>query len=54
MIQQSRINPKFSAYNQVWGNFNFNKTPLAPPGKVTYSTQKAKLKNIKSKIDDYV
>jgi hypothetical protein len=32
MCRQSRINPKLSAYQQVWGNFDFNKTPLAPPG----------------------
>jgi hypothetical protein len=28
----SRINPKQSAYSQVFGNFNYNKTPMAPPG----------------------
>jgi hypothetical protein len=32
MCRASRINPKLSAYQQVWGNFDFNKTPLAPPG----------------------
>jgi hypothetical protein len=32
MRRPSRINPKLSAYQQVWGNFDFNKTPLAPPG----------------------
>ena len=32
MLRPSRINPKISAYNQVWGNFDFSKTPLAPPG----------------------
>jgi hypothetical protein len=32
MCQPSRINPKLSAYQQEWGNFDFNKTPLAPPG----------------------
>ena len=31
-LQLSRINPKLSAYNQVWGTFDFNKTSLAPPG----------------------
>ena len=31
MLRPSRINPKLSAYNQVWGNFDYNKTPLAPP-----------------------
>jgi len=32
MCRPSRINPKLSAYQQVWGNFDFNKTPLAPSG----------------------
>jgi hypothetical protein len=32
MCRPSCINPKLSAYQQVWGNFDFNKTPLAPPG----------------------
>lgn len=32
MLQPSQINSKLSAYNQVWGNFDYNKTPLAPPG----------------------
>lgn len=32
VLRPSRINPKTSAYNQIWGNFDFSKTPLAPPG----------------------
>ena len=32
MMRPSRINPKKSAYNEIWGNFDFNKTPLTPPG----------------------
>jgi hypothetical protein len=32
MCRRSRINPKLSAYQQIWGNFDFNKTPMAPPG----------------------
>jgi hypothetical protein len=32
MVQPSRINPKLSAYNQLWGIFNFKKTSMAPPG----------------------
>jgi len=28
----SRINPKLSAYAQVYGHFDFNRTPIAPPG----------------------
>ena len=30
--QQSKIQPKLSAYTLIHGNFNFDKTPLAPPG----------------------
>jgi hypothetical protein len=32
MCRVSQINPKLSAYQQLWGNFDFNKTPMAPPG----------------------
>ena len=32
MLRRSRINPKLSAYNQIFGNFDFNATPLAPCG----------------------
>jgi hypothetical protein len=32
MCRPSRINPQLFAYQQVWGNFDFNKTPFAPPG----------------------
>ena len=32
MVRPSQINPAKSAYNQLWGNFDFNKTPLAPLG----------------------
>mmetsp|Transcript_20180 Transcript_20180/g.41904 ORF Transcript_20180/g.41904 Transcript_20180/m.41904 type:complete len:183 (-) Transcript_20180:163-711(-) len=32
MLRPSRLNPKLSTYNQFFGNFDFNKTPLAPLG----------------------
>jgi hypothetical protein len=32
LLRASRINPKLSAYAQIHGNFDFNRTPLAPPG----------------------
>lgn len=32
LLRGSRINPKLSAYAQIKGPFDFNKTPLAPPG----------------------
>lgn len=32
LLRPSRINPKLSAYAQLHGAFDFNKTPLAPPG----------------------
>ena len=32
LLRQSRINPKLSAYTQLHGPFDFNRTPLAPPG----------------------
>jgi len=30
--QGSRINPKLSAWAHVYGHYNFNQTPIAPPG----------------------
>ena len=32
LLRSSRINPKLSAYAQLHGQFDFNATPLAPPG----------------------
>ena len=32
MLRGSRINPKLSAYQQIWGDVDYNQTPLAPPG----------------------
>ena len=31
-MRNSRVNPNLSAYCHVWGNFDFNKTPMAPLG----------------------
>ena len=30
MLRASRIHPSLSAYNELYGAFDFNKTPLAP------------------------
>ena len=32
LLRPSRINPKLSAYELLHGTFDYNKTPLAPPG----------------------
>ena len=32
MLRASRANPKLSAYSYIFGEFDFNATPLAPPG----------------------
>ena len=32
LLHPSRINPKLSAYELIHGTFDYNKTPLAPPG----------------------
>jgi hypothetical protein len=31
LLRKSRINPRMSAYAQLNGHFDFNRTPLAPP-----------------------
>lgn len=32
LLQPSQQNPKISAYQMLEGNFDFNCTPIAPPG----------------------
>ena len=32
LLRGSRMNPKLSAYAQIEGEFDYNRTPLAPPG----------------------
>jgi hypothetical protein len=32
LLRASRLNPRLSANEQLNGTFDFNKTPLAPPG----------------------
>ena len=32
LLRNSRCNPKLSAWSYLFGNSNYNKTPLAPPG----------------------
>ena len=32
LLRTARVNPKLSAYAYLFGEFDFNKTPLAPPG----------------------
>ena len=32
LLRISGINPQLSAFSQIWGNFNFNSTPLVPAG----------------------
>jgi hypothetical protein len=32
LMHPSKINPQLSAYHQGFGAFNYNRTPLAPPG----------------------
>ncbi|MCK7513581.1 MAG: hypothetical protein MZV70_62540 [Desulfobacterales bacterium] len=32
LLRGSRINPKLSAYAQLHGSYDFNRTPIAPPG----------------------
>eukprot|EP00957_Ditylum_brightwellii_P185545 14126349-Ditylum_brightwellii.AAC.2 len=32
LLQTSCVNPQLSAYTYIYGNYDFNKCPLAPPG----------------------
>jgi hypothetical protein len=40
MLRQSRINPKVSAYAQLYGHYDFNQAPMAPPGTRVISHEK--------------
>ena len=37
LLRPSRINPQLSAYAQMYGAFDYNRTPLAPPVEPKYS-----------------
>ena len=43
LLHNARANPKLSAYAYVFGNYDFNKCPLAPPG--THVVVHSKLNN---------
>ena len=34
LLRTSLINPKLSAYSQLWGPFDFNRTPITPLGTI--------------------
>jgi hypothetical protein len=40
MLRRSRINPKLSAYTQIFGVFDYNRTPLVPIGTRTVVHQR--------------
>jgi hypothetical protein len=40
MLRRSRINPKLSAFTQIFGVFDYNRTPLAPIGTKTVVHQR--------------
>ena len=42
LLRSSRANPNLSAYTYLFGIFDFNKTPLAPPGTKTLIHKKGK------------
>ena len=44
LLRASRRNPKLSAYAILEGEFNFNKTPLAPPGSKALVYEDTKLR----------
>ena len=46
LLRTSRLNPKLSAYAQVWGPFDYNRIPLAPLGKQLLIHEKNFLANL--------
>ena len=45
LLHLCRLNPNLSAYAYLFGNFNFNKTPLAPAGTKVLIHEKPKQRN---------
>jgi hypothetical protein len=41
LLHKYRINPHMSAYAQLNGHYDFNRTPMAPPGTRTIAHEKA-------------
>ena len=44
LLRGSRINPKLSAWAQVYGHFDFNRTPIGPPGTHVIAHEKPDLR----------
>jgi hypothetical protein len=44
LLRGSRINPKLSAYEQLFGRYDFNRTPIAPPGIKVLAHVKSKVR----------
>jgi hypothetical protein len=42
-LRASRLNPKLSVYAQLFGNFDFIRTPMAPPGTRAIAHEKSKI-----------
>jgi hypothetical protein len=45
LLRTSRINPRLSAHAQVHGEFDYTRTPLAPPGTRVHIHEKPELRN---------
>ena len=46
LLQTSRVNPALSSYAYVFGNYDFNKTPLAPPGTKVLIHKKSNMRGL--------
>ena len=40
MLRRSIVNPKMSAYTQLFGSFDYNQTPIAPLGTKAFAHKK--------------
>ena len=41
LLRSARVNPKLSAYAYIFGQFDYNKTPIVPPGTRVFVHDKA-------------
>jgi hypothetical protein len=46
LMRHSRLNPKVSDYAQLYGHYDFNRTPMAPPGTRIIAHEKPKQRAI--------
>ena len=50
LLHNTRMNPKIAAYTYLFGNFDFNKSPLTPPGTCISTRKKLSIE----RLEDFI